>query len=363
MSTSSRSRMSLMLRGLAALSALIVLAGCERPPVQTIQNGYRGTGMEHVFNPRVVAQDQAKNKAPAAVPEASADGPKAKDVYQNVKVLGDLSVGEFTRHMTAITSWVSPKEGCAYCHNLQNLADDSKYTKVVARRMIQMTQHVNVEWKQHVGATGVTCYTCHRGNPVPAEVWFAPKDRKYAGQSVMGDLAGQNIASTAAVYSSLPYDPFTPYLKGAQPIRVNGNEALKMTGAGANRASTKQAEHTYSLMMHMSDSLGVNCTYCHNTRNFQSWSEAPPQRVTAWHGIRMARDLNNAYIEPLTGAFPANRLGPKGDVAKVNCATCHQGAWKPLYGAQMAKGHPELLQVAAAGAAAAAPAAAASAPK
>jgi photosynthetic reaction center cytochrome c subunit len=126
-------------------------------------------------------------------------------------------------------------------------------------------------------------------------------------------------------------------------------------------------------MMHMSDSLGVNCTFCHNTRNFASWTEAPPQRVTAWHGIRMARDLNNAYMEPLTPTFPAERLGPKGDVAKVNCATCHNGAWKPLYGAAMAKGHPELLKVAAAAApaemaasgAGAAPAAApaASAPK
>jgi photosynthetic reaction center cytochrome c subunit len=125
-------------------------------------------------------------------------------------------------------------------------------------------------------------------------------------------------------------------------------------------------------MMHMSDSLGVNCTFCHNTRNFASWTEAPPQRVTAWHGIRMARDLNNAYMEPLTGVFPENRLGPKGDVAKVNCATCHQGAWKPLYGAAMAKGHPELLKVAAAaapaetaatGTAPSAAAAAASAPK
>jgi photosynthetic reaction center cytochrome c subunit len=72
----------------------------------------------------------------------------------------------------------------------------------------------------------------------------------------------------------------------------------------------------------------------------------------------MARDLNNAYMEPLTPTFPAERLGPKGDVAKVNCATCHNGAWKPLYGAAMAKDHPELLKVAAA-APAAAPAASA----
>jgi photosynthetic reaction center cytochrome c subunit len=239
--------------------------------------------------------------------------------------------------------------------------------------MIEMTQHVNADRKKHLCDTGVTCYTSHRGKPVPAEIWFAPADRKYAANSVMGDLAGQNIANKAAALSSLPYDPFTPYLKDAQPIRVNGTEALKLTGAGANRTSTKQAEFTYSLMMHMSDSLGVNCTFCHNTRNFASWTEAPPQRVTAWHGIRMARDLNNAYMEPLTATFPAQRLGPKGDVAKVNCATCHNGAWKPLYGAAMAKGHPELLKVAAAAApaemaasgAGAAPAAApaASAPK
>jgi photosynthetic reaction center cytochrome c subunit len=56
----------------------------------------------------------------------------------------------------------------------------------------------------------------------------------------------------------------------------------------------------------------------------------------------MARDLNVAYMEPLTEVFPAHRKGELGDVAKVNCATCHQGAYKPLYGAKMAKDFPEL---------------------
>jgi photosynthetic reaction center cytochrome c subunit len=332
---------------LAGSAAAILLSGCgERPPIEAVQTGYRGTGMEQVYNPRLLAKEAALNRAPEALAPAASEGPRAKDVYQNVKVLGDLSVGEFTRHMVAITAWVSPKEGCNYCHNPQNLADDSVYTKVVARRMIQMTQHLNTSWQKHVGATGVTCYTCHRGNPVPTQVWYDAKDpRKYASNSLLGDLAGQNTPSKAAVYSSLPYDPYGPYLKDAKDIRVNGNQALVVDGPGANRHSSKQAEHTYSLMMHMSDSLGVNCTYCHNTRAFQNWAESPPQRVTAYHGIRMARDLNVEYLEPLTSTFPANRLGPKGDVAKVNCATCHQGAYKPLYGAKMAASHPELLKV------------------
>jgi photosynthetic reaction center cytochrome c subunit len=297
--------------------------------------------MEQIYNPRTLIKQASLNQAPAAPDAASADGPKAGQVYQNVKVLGDLSVGQFNRHMVAITQWVAPDQGCAYCHNVQNFADDGKYTKVVARRMIQMTQKVNQDWKPHVAETGVTCYTCHRGNNIPTQVWTEPKDRKYAG-GLLGDLAGQNIATKEAGLSSLPFDPFSPYLKDAAPIRVNGNEAMAGVGANANRASLKQTEHTYSLMVHMSESLGVNCTYCHNTRNFQSWEESRPQRVTAWHGIRMARELNNEYIIPLTDTFPPHRLGPKGDVAKVNCTTCHQGAYKPLYGAAMAKDFPEL---------------------
>ena len=43
---------------------------------------------------------------PEAIPAVPAVGPKAKDIYQNVQVLGDLSVGEFTRLMAAITQWV-----------------------------------------------------------------------------------------------------------------------------------------------------------------------------------------------------------------------------------------------------------------
>ncbi len=94
----------------------------------------------------------------------------------------------------------------------------------------------------------------------------------------------------------------------------------------------KSAEWTYSLMLYMSGSLGVNCTYCHNTRALARWDESTPQRVTAWHGIRMVREINTDFLTPLTPVFPANRLGPHGDGPKVGCATCHKGTFKPLNG-------------------------------
>ncbi len=331
------------------LSAAALLIGCERPPIDAVQSGFRGTGMDQIYNPRIVSAQAPVNQVPVVLAAATPGGPAAAQVYQNVQVLNDLSVGEFTRLMLAMTAWVSPEQGCTYCHNAQNFASDDIYTKVVARKMLQMTRKINTDYKSHVAETGVTCYTCHRGNNIPANVWFkAEPEARSAG--MIGDRAGQNTVSVAAGLASLPEDPFTPYLLEAKDIRVNGVTALP-TG---NRHSTKQAEWTYSLMSHMSTSLGVNCTYCHNSRSFSSWDESPPQRVTAWYGIRMVRDLNTQYMEPIASVFPANRLGPTGDVAKANCATCHQGAFKPLYGASMLKDHPELAGQRAASAAPAA---------
>jgi photosynthetic reaction center cytochrome c subunit len=324
------------------------MAGCERPPVDSVQYGFRGTGMEQAYNPRLLAKDAAKNTPPAVTPPVPEGGPAANTVYKNVPVLGNLGVGEFTRTMVAITSWVAPKEGCAYCHVPgEDFSADTKYQKVVARKMLTMTHHINGEWKNHIGNTGVTCYTCHRGQPIPENIWFgAAPQKRAASTAVIGDKAGQNTPVKAVAYSSLPYDPFSTYLQNAGDIRVTGATALP-TG---NRQSIKQAEHTYGLMMHMSQSLGVNCTFCHNTRNFASWDQVPPQRVTAYHGIRLARDVNKSFMEPLTTVFPAASKGPTGDVPKVNCATCHQGAYKPLYGAAMAKDYPAMRKIAAAAA-------------
>ncbi len=346
-----------------ALGSLVLLTACERPPMESVQHGYRGTGMVQVYNPRILEDVVAANQVPAALEPASPDGPKAGQIYQNVQVLGDLSIGEFTRLMVAMTAWVSPEQGCNYCHNPENFADDNLYTKVVSRKMVEMTQHINSNWKTHVAETGVTCYTCHRGEPVPKEIWFTA-DTTPMGSNFLGDKAGQNSPHIDQKLGSLPYDPFTAYLLGDEPIRVGGTTALPIKGAPGE--SIQRTEKTYGLMTHMSASLGVNCTYCHNTQNFSKWEGAPPQRVTAYHGIQMSRDLNLSYMEPLTDTFPSNRKGELGDVPKLNCATCHQGAYKPLFGAPMAKDHPELQALRAAVAAtapdAAAPAATEAAP-
>jgi photosynthetic reaction center cytochrome c subunit len=309
----------------------------ERPPIVTTQNGPDGLGMVDVQNPRRQARLAALNAVPAPADPATPSGTKANVTYKNVQVLGDLDTEEFNRLMGSITEWVSPEQGCNYCHNPENLADDNVYTKIVARRMLQMTKHINSMWQNHVQQTGVTCYTCHRGQPVPAGVWFNDETRPGAG-GMAAQRQGQNLAAETVGSTSLPYDPFTDLFAKDASIRVVPNRALPASFP----ADIKDTEKTYALMMYVSQSLGVNCTYCHNSRSFTGWSESTPQRVTAWHGIKMVSDLNMTYLEPLKASFPPHRLGAQGDVAKVGCATCHQGVSKPLLGASMVKDYPEL---------------------
>ena len=316
-----------------------IIARGEHPPVVTQQNGFRGTGLVQVRHPQAVAELQRANVVPEAVPPPGDEGPRAGDVYENLKVLGDISSGEFTRLMVNITEWVAPDQGCAACHNPENFDHDGLYLKVVARRMLQMTRHINADWTKHVAQPGVTCYTCHRGNLVPPNIWFQDPGPRQAGGYAQAPV-GQNHPAPAIVgSSSLPRDPFTPFLLNGDEIRVQSTEALR----GSNTLSIKQAEWTYALMMHMSQALGVNCDYCHNTRQMRAWDQSPVQRATAWYGIRMVRDLNNNYLVPLRDVFPAKRLGPAlADAPKVNCATCHNGVYKPLYGVSMAQHFPEL---------------------
>lgn len=320
-----------------SVAALILLVGCELPRPKTVQFGFRGVGIEQGYSPEAMAKTAAANALPKVIAPAPADSLIAGKMYQNVPVLGHLSNAEFVRTMAAITDWVAPKTGpdagCAYCHDVTNMASEVKYQKAVSRRMLQMTQNINANWTSHVVQTGVTCYTCHRGAPVPTGTWFYTD-------------ANQGLRH---------------YLD-RNDIRVQTPAALR--SEVDNPASIKQTEYTYAVMLSMSGSLGVNCTYCHNSRQWSSWEESSPKRLLALRGVRMVRDLNLNYMLSLQDAWPADRhakvhladdgtllnqhiapaisRGPMGDGAKLQCSTCHQGIYKPLYGQPLASGFPGL---------------------
>jgi photosynthetic reaction center cytochrome c subunit len=336
--------------GIGAILALpLLLGGCELGRKESTQLGPRGPAMEQVVNVSRVRPPAPP--PPSAYALTTREGQKAREIYPDLKVLGDVSVEEFGLLMANITAWVVPADappeqaGCNYCHNPENMASYEKYTKTVALSMLKMTQNINVNWQDHVKQTGVTCYTCHRGNAIPQYSWSLKPDPVTRG--VTGYRPHQNEPSPVVGYASLPNDPNGTFLLNPREIRVNSKT---IHPGDVNMAGTKDAEHTYGLMMRISGALGVNCTFCHNTQNFGEWSHSRVQKQTAWYGIRMVRQSNADYIQPLATVFPATawngaRLGPLGDPLKVNCQTCHQGYSKPLGGVSMLADNPALREI------------------
>ena len=338
--------------GGAAFVVIMAVAWGNPFADQNMQTGPRGTGMSITkYESVITTPDPTIADYFGDPPYEVAEGePLAKDIYENVQVLGDVSEGNFLRLMASITAWVAPDEGCAYCHAGADeglYAADDLYTKVVARNMILMTQSINDDWYGHVNANaevGVNCYTCHRGMNVPSDIWFriAP-----VNEGVAGWAAVQNRVTVQSQYTGLPSDALEKYLLGYESIKVHSLEAhVSENPSDPGVATWQDTERTYSLMNYFSNALGRNCLFCHNSRAFYDPSQVTPQWATSMLGISMVQEMNNDWLVPLRDVYPAHRLGPVyADAPKAACATCHKGYQKPLQGTNMIANYPELATI------------------
>ncbi len=327
--------------GAIVVAALVITWGYPAKTV-SVQTGPRGTGMEVIkFASDAMAVDPTAAAFYTELPVAPIGGEAlAGDVYENVQVLGDLTEDNFNRLMLAMTEWIAPEQSCAYCHGEEgNFASDDLYTKVVARRMIQMTQNINETWTDHVAPAGVTCYTCHRGQNVPSGIWFEVTPTVNA---MTGWGAVQNRVTSLSQSTSLPSDALQKYLVEYEPVRVS-DLAPRVENEGT--ASVQDTERTFSLMNYFSNALGTNCGFCHNSRAFYDLDQSTPQLVQAQLGIGMALDLNNDYLLPIGDLLPPKRHGElHADAPKVACATCHKGHSKPMNGLNVISDWPELAK-------------------
>ena len=296
------------------------------------------------------AEAKAQNRpAPRLAPVAD-DARPATQAFKNVKVLTDLNAGDFMRLQTAITAWVSPKQGCGFCHVGGDYASDANPHKAAARTMLAMTRHINTDWKSHVGAAGVTCFACHQGQPIPQEIWFQSPARRKFPTAEMGDDWNE---AARTVRNFFPNEGYEEYLLEATPAHGQGLTALP-TGTTPSFVEVKRL---YEAMMQMSDGMGVNCGYCHHSRNFADWSQSTPMRWSGYSGIVMTRDLNRDFLlrlaqeDPLTRwqsgnprplSLPPRMRGAQIGNGLADCATCHRGAPKPHDPAAPAGGFPGL---------------------
>lgn len=98
--------------------------------------------------------------------------------YKNLKILPRY-ISE--KAMDSIMNHYSVSLGvtCNYCHvhdekkDTWDMASDAKGEKLISRRMMLMTNGINGQYfppeKGAKPVQTITCYTCHKGEPIPAD--------------------------------------------------------------------------------------------------------------------------------------------------------------------------------------------------
>ena len=95
----------------------------------------------------------------------------AEDVFKNVQVLKGIPVNQFMETMGFFSAALG--YNCTNCHGTEVLGNWDKYAndtpeKQTARRMVLVVKTINQSL--FGGREAVTCYTCHRGGPMPKVV-------------------------------------------------------------------------------------------------------------------------------------------------------------------------------------------------
>lgn len=230
-------------------------------------------------------------------PDAWAEGVQAGQAWVtanpntvNVQVLTGMTSAQVWLYMQQYVSG-GLGVGCQYCHDLNNFAADTYPQKIAARNMLYLVSDVNSQfivdlpnWKGNY----VQCATCHNNQPNNLEgfgeqfvksvpdiaVTVDPLDENgtpildpaQKPEEIRG-LVGLQDAVLFYIYNYQVWKPFDP----ADPESGRGSLALTIDGG----RTQEQVTINQNVMNYQAWSLGVGCNFCHNSRNFVSYSDAP----------------------------------------------------------------------------------------
>jgi len=111
------------------------------------------------------------------------EGKAAEQVFKNIKVMNGTPADQVIVSMHLIRGALGVD--CEFCHEEKDRAADTKKEKETARGMMRMVNELNKN--NFEGKQEVTCYTCHRGSPIPATTLALP----LVSKSVVSDAQPQ----------------------------------------------------------------------------------------------------------------------------------------------------------------------------
>ena len=89
----------------------------------------------------------------------------AEEVYNNIELLKGKPATAVLPMMLAMRNLLGVD--CTYCHAPHNWPSDEKKAKPETRMMFHLTEFINNDL--FAGKERVNCWTCHRGQSVPAQ--------------------------------------------------------------------------------------------------------------------------------------------------------------------------------------------------
>lgn len=97
---------------------------------------------------------------------AGKENQPAETVFKNIELLRGKPAGRLPGMMSALTGLLGVS--CSACHVPGNFASDELAAKKTARRHFEMQGRMNRDFFE--GRNAITCFTCHRGNRIPASI-------------------------------------------------------------------------------------------------------------------------------------------------------------------------------------------------
>ncbi len=214
---------------------------------------------------------------------------------QGVQVLTGMTTAQIWVYMQQYVSGALGV-GCQYCHDINNFASYTYPQKTAGLLMLQLVRDMNSQfivnlpgWQNNY----VQCATCHTGQAVGMPSWGPEFENArqpiQVNVAVVDPATGETINDPALkpdflqglvplkdailykLYNYAVWEPYDP----AQYQSGRGTLALAYNTDTARGPSQDQVNITQGAMNYMGWSLGVTCTYCHNSRNFYAYEETP----------------------------------------------------------------------------------------
>jgi photosynthetic reaction center cytochrome c subunit len=203
---------------------------------------------------------------------------------QNIQVLTGMNTEQLWNYMQRMSAGLGVS--CQYCHNIQNYSDYTIVQKTSGLRMLQLVQDLNAQYIVNLPnwrGNYIQCDTCHNNEAInlpavstqfqqstpPIDVTVQPLDAQ--GMPVTDTM--EMSLKEASLYYYYNYQIWDPFDVGEY---ASGRGSLALTYPGGR--TQDQVTINQNTMNSNSWSLGVGCTYCHNSRNFYAYEadiEAP----------------------------------------------------------------------------------------